>query len=195
MHDVPHPDQPLEPLEIPIVIQYGDKIYHTLAMIDCGASNSFINAEFVGGANIPQVPREIPLPVNVVDGRPIASGQITHHTTPVQLQVCDHQETLVLDITSLGDHHVILGCSWLSKHNPVINWVRPSIKFSSMYCMKNCDITEPFTIPVLPAYGNLASKSAPDTPLQSNPVPLAPSCHVSLVTTISTKPSSLILSR
>lgn len=143
-----------------------------MAMIDCGASNNFINTTFFQQLKIPAIPRDTPLPVNVVDGRPISSGDITHHTPPVQLQIRDHHESLVLDITCLGDHPVILGRSWLSKHNPSIDWIHPSVAFASKHCAEECG--KPSSIPVpcfhpAPVPSNLASKRAPDT-LPNSPV-------------------------
>ncbi|KAH9271964.1 hypothetical protein BASA83_005805 [Batrachochytrium salamandrivorans] len=35
-------------------------------------------------------------------------------------------------------HRVILGYSWLERHNPRINWVSRMVEFDSPYCLENC---------------------------------------------------------
>ena len=63
-----------------------------------------------------------------VDGQPSSAGPITHEVS-VQLQIYQHLETLILNITKLGTHDLILGKTWLRRHNPPIDWARQSISF------------------------------------------------------------------
>ena len=107
-------------------------------MIDSGATNSFLNQTFLDTTRIPKVQKDIPLEIQVIDGRPISSGAITHHTAPVKLLISGHEETISLDITSLGHYPVILGLPWLSQHNPHVDWTRQSIVFSSQHCLAQC---------------------------------------------------------
>ena len=107
-------------------------------MVDSGATNSFMNLKFLKSTLIPAVLKATPLDIHVIDGRPISSGAITHHTVPIDLVISSHKETISFDITSIGDYPVILGLPWLSRHNPRINWTRQSIVFSSPHCLMHC---------------------------------------------------------
>ncbi|KAK4683622.1 hypothetical protein P7C73_g6616, partial [Tremellales sp. Uapishka_1] len=107
-------------------------------MIDSGATNSFIDQIFLASTRISTIPKDTPIELQVIDGRSISSGAITHHTSPVKLSISGHEETISLDITSLGSYAVILGLPWLSQHNPNIDWAKPSIVFSSQHCFEQC---------------------------------------------------------
>ncbi|KAK4685054.1 putative transposase, partial [Tremellales sp. Uapishka_1] len=107
-------------------------------MIDSGATNSFIDQAFLDTTNVSSVLKDTPIDLQVIDGRPISSGAITQHTSPLKLSVSGHEETISLDITSLGSYPVILGLPWLSRHNPSIDWTKPSIVFSSQHCLEQC---------------------------------------------------------
>lgn len=107
-------------------------------MIDSGATNSFINTRFLASTAIRKRLKDIPQEIQVIDGRPIASGQVTHHTGPLELEINGHYETLALDITTLGDYPVIIGLPWLARHNPLINWTQQTLVFNSGYCKRNC---------------------------------------------------------
>ncbi|KAF9489838.1 hypothetical protein BDN71DRAFT_1377742, partial [Pleurotus eryngii] len=50
---------------------------HTIAMVDCGATDSCISDSFASRHSLPCRSKEIPVPIMVVDDRPIASGLIT----------------------------------------------------------------------------------------------------------------------
>ncbi len=48
------------------------------ALVDSGATSSFIDQTFIAQHNIHVVKKLTPVPVEVIDGRTIASGAITH---------------------------------------------------------------------------------------------------------------------
>ncbi|KAH9252128.1 hypothetical protein BASA81_009978 [Batrachochytrium salamandrivorans] len=52
-----------------------------------------------------------------------SSSTLTHRTVPLQLHIGKHVETVSFYVTSLC-HGLLLGYSWLEKHNPRINWVQ-----------------------------------------------------------------------
>nr|ODN95659.1 hypothetical protein L204_04201 [Cryptococcus depauperatus CBS 7855] len=112
--------EPTEHLCFPITIQYNRKSYETYAMLDSGATNNFINSTFLAETNIQKIKKKNPLQLQVIDGRPIKSGAVTHNTCPIQLLIQDHKEAVSFDITTLGDYPVILGLPWLSQHNPSV---------------------------------------------------------------------------
>jgi Retroviral aspartyl protease len=118
------------------------QVVSTTALVDSGATSNFISASFVQENNLSLEQKKIPVPVNVIDGRPISSGHITHHTSVI-LQAGPHLETIQFDVTCLGESPVILGIPWLRTHNPHLNWKRNTIEFNSDYCSKTCILSPP----------------------------------------------------
>jgi len=125
-------------LIIPVAVINGQRRIATHAMLDSGASNSFINASFVREHHIPTARLDREVPVYVIDGRPIATGSITHRTTPFGLTVSTHHESLALDVTNIGDYPILLGLDWLRLHNPLIDWEAETIEFKSPQCLEHC---------------------------------------------------------
>lgn len=109
----------------------------TTALIDSGATGIFMHQDFARhcGAEIKQ--KALPREVRVVDGRVISSGLITHEAT-MQLEVENHHEVVVADITNTGRYSCILGTSWLVRHDPTIRWSLKKVVFESAYCQHNC---------------------------------------------------------
>jgi hypothetical protein len=64
------------------------------ALVDFGATSSFIDQTFVAQHNIPVVKKLTLVLVEVIDGRTIASGVITHETTLLELCIGKHTERL-----------------------------------------------------------------------------------------------------
>jgi hypothetical protein len=80
------------------------------------------------------VKKSTPVPVEVIDGRTIASGVITHETTPLELYIDKHTKKIVLNIISTPHHPIILGLLWLEAHNPIIDWRFRTLTFSAQQC-------------------------------------------------------------
>ncbi|KAH6581153.1 hypothetical protein BASA61_009225 [Batrachochytrium salamandrivorans] len=66
-------------------------------------------------SNIPLVKIPVPIKLRLADGD--SSSMITHRTLPLQLHIGRHVETIGFYVTSLC-HGIILGYSWLERHNP-----------------------------------------------------------------------------
>jgi hypothetical protein len=111
------------------IIRIPEKILQVLALVDSDATSSFINQTFVTQHNIPVVKKSTHVPVEVIDGRTIASGEITHETTLLKLCLGKHAKKIVLNIISTPHHPVILGLPWLEAHNPIIDWQSRTLTF------------------------------------------------------------------
>ncbi len=116
------------------IIRIPDEIPQVSTLVDSGATSSFIDQTFVAQHNIPVVKNSAPVPVEVIDGRTIASGAITHETAPLKLCIGKHAEKIVLNIISTPHHPVILGLPWLEVHNPIIDWRSRTLTFSAQQC-------------------------------------------------------------
>ena len=52
-----------------------------------------------------------------------------------------HKEDVTFEICDLGKVNLIIGFTWLQKHNPEINWLTGEITFS--HCPKECGMSAP----------------------------------------------------
>ena len=88
---------------------FGDKTIATHALIDCGATGvSFVDENFACHHQLPLTALKYPRAIEVIDGRPISSGDITH-TANVTLSIREHQEQLPMFVTKLGHYPIVLG--------------------------------------------------------------------------------------
>jgi hypothetical protein len=75
--------------------------------------------------------------VEVIDGRPIESGDITH-IAKIGMEVQNHKEQLPMFITKLGHYPIVLGIPWLRFHDVAIHFASNTITFGSRYCTTHC---------------------------------------------------------
>jgi predicted aspartyl protease len=99
-----------------------DQTISTIALIDCGATGySFVDRKFARHHNLPTHPLDHPRQLEVIDGRPIATGDVTHLATAT-LNIQGHNETLPMFVTKLGHYPLVLGIPWLKDHDPTIEF-------------------------------------------------------------------------
>ena len=113
-------------LRIPVSISVNNQIIETTAIIDCGATGSFIDPELVALAEFPLKKRDRQVKAYNVDGTTNSKGNIVWETE-VDLLFPKHQENVKLMILNLRRKQIILGMPWLKKWNPVIDWVNKQI--------------------------------------------------------------------
>jgi len=98
-------------------------------LLDSGATGMFIDKKFVEGNGITTRLLDKPIRVYNVDGTLNQGGSITHEVT-LMLSHKGHKEKVVFEVCNLGKSTVIIGYTWLQKHNPTINWKTGDIKFT-----------------------------------------------------------------
>ncbi|QRW18405.1 Retrotransposable element Tf2 protein [Rhizoctonia solani] len=106
-------------------------------MIDSGATSCFIHPLLVETYRLPTYLHPIPKKLRVIDGQEIDSGQITHFTR-FKCTIGNHTKELECHISNIGNHQLVLGMSWLKKHNPQISWEKHTLVFNSLHCSNNC---------------------------------------------------------
>jgi predicted aspartyl protease len=111
------------------------KEHTTIAMIDCGATENFIDRQFAEQQQLPLTKKAIPRRVLAVDGWELVGGPVMHEAT-VTLTINDHREEIKLHCITIGNSPIIIGLLWLRKHNPNINWKEGRITFDSEKCGK-----------------------------------------------------------
>uniref|UniRef100_A0A3B3HJB6 Gypsy retrotransposon integrase-like protein 1 n=1 Tax=Oryzias latipes TaxID=8090 RepID=A0A3B3HJB6_ORYLA len=124
-------------LYVPVKICNQSKILETKALIDSGAEHSLMDLSLV---------QELSLPVEVLDNAVNAAGlggkqlsRITRRTGPVLVITSgNHREYHHFFITQCPQTPLILGFSWLQKHNPSLDWGSSRVTNWSTFCMANC---------------------------------------------------------
>ena len=118
-------------LHLPLEIESTDNAMKLSlsGLIDCGATSDFIDSTYVASEGIPIRRLSQPIPVFNVDGTPNEAGSI-REVADLVLRYKTHSEHVQLAVTRLGKEKLILGYSWLRKHNPEINWDTREVKMT-----------------------------------------------------------------
>ena len=108
------------------------------SLVDCGASGfAFIDDTFATKHHLPRHALREPRRLEVIDGRPIDSGDITH-VVKIGLDINGHRERISAFVTRLGHYPLVLGIPWLRHYNPAIDWATDTIDFISRRCTTTC---------------------------------------------------------
>src|SRR5258706_2217601 len=100
-------------------------------LLDSGATGMFINWSFVQKHQLETTPLPQPVLICNVDGSPNENGSVMEEVH-VTLRFGRHSERVHLAVANLRQQTVIIGHSWLTLHNPEVDWV--SQKVSMMRC-------------------------------------------------------------
>ena len=101
----------------------------TEAMVDTGATSDFIDQDFVDRSKLPTRKLLQPILVYNVDGTPNEAGSIDK-VVDVIMTYNGHSERILLAVTRLGKQSMILGFTWLKKHNSEIDFQARSVKMT-----------------------------------------------------------------
>ena len=74
-----------------------------------------------------------PIRVFNMDGSRNSAGDVTHAVN-LTADFLGHREELCTEVTNLGKNSLILGYTWLKKHNPSIDWEKGMVKFLRCPC-------------------------------------------------------------
>lgn len=99
------------------------------ALVDCGATGSFIDRDYVREHKLNTRKLSRPIAVYNVDGTANESGSISE-VLDVIIRYRNHSERTLLAVTSLGKQSLLLGYDWLKEHNPEIDWKTGEVKMS-----------------------------------------------------------------
>jgi hypothetical protein len=116
--------------------------HNTTALIDCGASENFVDKAYAAANEIPTQRKITPRRVLTVDGSEVTGGPVTHDAQ-VSMTINHHTEDIRLHCITIGNAPVILGLPWLKLHNPTIDWRAHRLSFHSDKCAERCLTTSP----------------------------------------------------
>ena len=137
------PDEPSSrSLDLEVEIETTDTgvVKPVTALVDSGATGRFIDRDYVKANRLTTRTLSNHIPVRNVDGTPNGpTGYITEAVDLV-LRYKNHSERTLFAVTGLGRQNLILGHTWLQKHNPEIDWVTGEVKMSrcSAGCCSGC---------------------------------------------------------
>ena len=104
---------------------------HVLALLDTGANSCFMDREFALAQKISLHKLPYQASVVVIDGRPIASGNITEGSEPVRVVLDDLACVISFNIISSPEHPIVLGLPWFELHKLSIDWQKQTIRCQS----------------------------------------------------------------
>lgn len=118
-------------LKITVHLHLDQGNHETTAIINSGATSSFIDTQLAYQLNLLPIPFSKPVKAYNVDGTTNCKGNIIQETK-VDLSFVDYADSLYLEtiqlmVLNLGKSQLILGMPWLQRWNPEINWVCQTI--------------------------------------------------------------------
>src|SRR5258708_38501699 len=129
----------------------------TSVLLDSGATSMFINQSFVQKHQLETIPLPQPVLMHNVDGSANEDGSVTE-AVHITLHFRCHSERAHLTVTNLGQQTMIIRHSWLTLHNPEVDWATQ--KVSMTQCPPSCNRQ------ILPKSDQPPQKSAPSLPLR-----------------------------
>jgi hypothetical protein len=118
---VSHPNTQSIRIPISIYATEGAQIVDTFALVDSGATGSFIDRDLVQKRKIPMPRLPYPLHAQNVDGTH-NSGGVIRHKVSIFVRIGDAEERREFLVLNCGKENMILGLPWLRETNPTINW-------------------------------------------------------------------------
>jgi hypothetical protein len=95
----------------------------TIALLDSGAMENFMNLEYAKYLQLSIQRLKEPRKLYNVDSTPNQSGELQYFTD-LQVQTGTQQSTLCFFLSNLGENKAILGYSWFAAFQPRIDWKR-----------------------------------------------------------------------
>ena len=87
-----------------------------------------MDREFALSQNILLNKLPSPVAVGVIDGRPIASGDIVEESEPLRIVLGDLASIISFNIIRSPEHPIVLGLPWFELHNPKIDWMKRTLE-------------------------------------------------------------------
>ena len=111
----------------------------TPALLDSGANATFIDKAVTEQLGLMLEALANPIHVFNVDGSHNSAGDVIHAIN-ITVNFLGHWEELHAEVTNLGKNSLILGYTWLKKHNLTIDWEKGTVKFN--WCPRSCHMLQ-----------------------------------------------------
>ena len=115
------------------------ELHSIKALLDSGATGSFIDRDFICSKGINTQTLLHNIPVFNVNSSPNKADQISK-VIDVLLHYKTHSKRMLLAVSGLGKQSLILGYNWLKDHNPKIDWKKGEVKMTHcpLWCEGGC---------------------------------------------------------
>ena len=111
------------------------KFQNISMLLDSGANATFIDKAVADRLGLTLEALANPIRIFNVDGSRNSAGDVTHAVN-ITVDFLGHREELRAEVTNLRKDSLILGYTWLRKHNPSIDWEKGTVKFHR--CPRSC---------------------------------------------------------
>ena len=109
------------------------------ALLDSRANATFIDKAVAERLGLTLEALANPICVFNVDSFHNLAGDVTHAVN-ITVDFLRHQEELHTEVTNLRKNSLILGYTWLRKHNLTIDWEKGMVKFN--WCPHSCHMLQ-----------------------------------------------------
>jgi Retroviral aspartyl protease len=120
-----------------VLINIGLSKQNVKTLINSGAGGLFIDQNFAKNFEINYLDK--PVKAYNVDGTENKQGTINAYVN-LEFKLGDRKFNKHFYVTGLGKQRIILGCPWLHKYNPIIDWKRKEITFKPFQINWKCFI-------------------------------------------------------
>jgi hypothetical protein len=96
--------------------------FYNKALLDTGASVCFMDKNFSLKHNLQLIKKAHPTPMEVIDGRPLTSGNVMEETQLLEVMLGDQVSHVVFNIIQYLANRVVLDLPWFELHNLNIDW-------------------------------------------------------------------------
>jgi hypothetical protein len=124
-----------------VFVHSRSKRAETIALLDSGATENFININYAQKMNLPIRRLTQERRLFNVDGTPNKAGTLKYYTDIVTRTGTKHMR-LRYFLTDLGDYQVILGYPWFASVQPQIDWAKGWIDYQQLPIMLQTDNVE-----------------------------------------------------
>ena len=108
--------------------------YDIEALLDSGASATYISSTFVEDHNFPT--RLLPSPIYAINADDTLNGTAITHQVKLTCHFQGHVSSEWFLVTNIGSKDMIIGMTWLRTHNPEIDWQTGQVQFTR--CPSTC---------------------------------------------------------
>jgi hypothetical protein len=118
-------------MTVRVYVNSTGKRTETIALVDCGATENFIDTDHAYALRLPLTHLKTPREVFNVDKTPNRQGPITHYTDAT-IRTGRRTRTMRFFLTHLGRNPLILGYPWFSGMEPRITWSKGWIDYDQL---------------------------------------------------------------
>ena len=112
------------------------ELHSVKTLLDCRATKSFIDRDFVCLKGMNTQTLSCNIPVFNVDSSSNEAGQISE-VVDIVFHYKTYSERMLLAVSRLGKQSLILGYDWLKDHNPRTDWEKEEVEMT--HCSLQCE--------------------------------------------------------